>query len=787
MKANFQLVSSLRHPAIGGLRNLEQDETGAYYLVMDYVDGQSLAEYIHGFVPPLESIFIILESIASALDYAHENGIVHRDIKPDNVKIDAERNIKLLDFGIAVAMTSRRASEAGGTPEYMAPEQWFGEPQSGATDEYALAALAYRMMYGVVPFADIFKREKDLAKEAQTIFMTPVSCPPGTAAEVQAVFAKGLAKESGDRYASCVEFVTELEYATGCRERERPPKKSFLPWIIAGAVLIAAGGVTAYLVNENRKAKANVRVEEREVVHTEVVTNVSKVVETVVDDARIRELEAKLKNSEAARREYETEKAAAEARAKALADAKARADAAAKARDEAERADQEKAEREAKEKAEREAKERAEREAKAAKERAAAPSDEQLIAKGAGFVTARYKLDRQNIETRKNSFKQIFHLWRDKKYTRVVRLDYNNLPEYEIVAYGTFMKMKGGVRYDFATCYDDFALLAIDDSMIIRQIEQMCRFDLQSFTPKRDGWYRITAAFGNFGLGGGPRSGIGILYREDDGEWKNFDFTMDNRVFRVNPPGRLPSAMEARDELALSRALLKPDTVLSEISAKSGKGSRGLIHRWSFSGNLKDSVGGADAKAVGGDVSFENKSVRITPQSGYVDLGADVIPNRDGEFTIEIWATQHSINNWSRVFQIPDSWGDNDFFWAWNAGTDARKWGWKVAGYGLWYKVKGDGLCPGKEHHFVVRYFKNKEGRGAFIVHVFRGEDCYWWRGEQLNGTMFTSHKAFWLGKSPFADNSQADASYDEVRIWNRSLSDLEVQLSAILGPDRLP
>lgn len=231
----------------------------------------------------------------------------------------------------------------------------------------------------------------------------------------------------------------------------------------------------------------------------------------------------------------------------------------------------------------------------------------------------------------------------------------------------------------------------------------------------------------------------------------------------------------------------KAGEVAAEPISNEAATKKGLLHRWSFNGSLKDSVGGCDGKAIDGNVTFSKGEVRIKPGGGYVDLGADVIPGGGvAEFTIEVWATKYSVQNWARVFQIPDNWGKNDFFWAWNHGTDPRKWQWKVAGYGAWNRHQGDGTGIGVENHFVVVYGHDEEKQPYFHVCFLRGKDVYWHRSEKLTGEMFKSHSAFWLGHGATGE-ATADASYNEVRIWNRAFSHDEIMRSAKWGPDKLP
>lgn len=221
---------------------------------------------------------------------------------------------------------------------------------------------------------------------------------------------------------------------------------------------------------------------------------------------------------------------------------------------------------------------------------------------------------------------------------------------------------------------------------------------------------------------------------------------------------------------------------------KESTSPNGLIHRWSFSGNLKDSVGNRDGKAVAGMVSFEKGQVCIRPGGGYVDLGADVLPGGgNADYTLEVWATKYGVKNWARVFQIPDSWGVNDYLWTWNVGKDPKKWACKLAGCRRWDIRQGNGTGIGVENHFVVVYGHDEKKRPYYHVCFLRGGKVYWHTQSGLLGSMFNSHKAFWLGHSQEKNDQTAYASYNEVRIWNRAFTHEEIMRSAKLGPDKLP
>jgi hypothetical protein len=148
-------AASLSHPNIVGVYDVfEQD--GAAYLVLEYVDGETLANVLNRVQAPDASFTVgILRALASALDYTHSRGVVHRDIKPANIMIDKSGTPKIMDFGIARIVDARTATPTGmvmGTIEYMSPEQIKGETVDGRSDQFALAALAYRMLAGGTMF-----------------------------------------------------------------------------------------------------------------------------------------------------------------------------------------------------------------------------------------------------------------------------------------------------------------------------------------------------------------------------------------------------------------------------------------------------------------------------------------------------------------------------------------------------------------------------------------------------------------------------------------------------------
>jgi serine/threonine protein kinase/tetratricopeptide (TPR) repeat protein len=238
-RAEARTIARLVHPHI--VRVLDfglQGETP--FLVMDYAPYGSLRAHVPARLPhPLASVLPYVKQVAEALHYAHQQQVIHRDVKPENMLLGAQEQVLLGDFGLAVIFASSRQHQnfdMAGTMAYMAPEQIRGNP-CPASDQYALAVVLYQWLTGVLPFQ---------GAPREILFQHLVRRPPSlrvqradVSAPVEAVILQALAKEPRQRFASVEAFVTALQRAaqgegedTSASERRipLPPHGRGVPW-----------------------------------------------------------------------------------------------------------------------------------------------------------------------------------------------------------------------------------------------------------------------------------------------------------------------------------------------------------------------------------------------------------------------------------------------------------------------------------------------------------------------------------------------------------------------------
>jgi serine/threonine-protein kinase len=214
-----QAIARMRHPNILNVFDFgEYEETP--YMIVEYVPGGNLAGRMsHG---PLDRATALrfLRGIGAGLDYAHAQGIVHRDVKPANVLLERDETPVLADFGLAKMLQgSSVKSMTGvttGTPAYMAPEQVTGQQVGPAADRYSLATIAYEMLTGSIPFEGLGVLEVLYAHVHQDPAL-PSSLNSDLNQSVDAVIMRGLAKEPRSRWATCEAFVNALATAMGAK------------------------------------------------------------------------------------------------------------------------------------------------------------------------------------------------------------------------------------------------------------------------------------------------------------------------------------------------------------------------------------------------------------------------------------------------------------------------------------------------------------------------------------------------------------------------------------------
>lgn len=205
-------AAGLSHPNIVSI--YDRGETnGSYFIVMEYVEGKTLKELIRsrGACPTPVAV-AYTRQILSALRYAHRNGVIHRDIKPHNVMVDPEGQLKVMDFGIARAGASQMTEEGAiiGTAQYLSPEQARGAPVDQTSDLYSCGIVLYELLTGDVPFTGETPVEIAM-KHLSEVPRRPSELRPDVPHDLDLVVLRALAKEPADRYQSAAAMDADLE------------------------------------------------------------------------------------------------------------------------------------------------------------------------------------------------------------------------------------------------------------------------------------------------------------------------------------------------------------------------------------------------------------------------------------------------------------------------------------------------------------------------------------------------------------------------------------------------
>ncbi len=235
-------AAGLQHPNVVGVYDRgEFDDT--YYIAMEYCEGRSLKDVIRAEAPlDVRRAIAITKQMLLAARFAHRRNVIHRDLKPQNVILDAEDNVKVADFGIARAGASdiTQAGAIMGTAQYLSPEQAQGRPVTQASDVYSIGVVLYELLTGKAPFE---------GESAVAIALMHVNQPApsprelvaGIPSELDAVVMKALAKDTSDRYTDAESFLRDLEAVESRLDRGPADAESTAVFAPIAAVAPPAG------------------------------------------------------------------------------------------------------------------------------------------------------------------------------------------------------------------------------------------------------------------------------------------------------------------------------------------------------------------------------------------------------------------------------------------------------------------------------------------------------------------------------------------------------------------
>jgi len=259
---------ALRHPSL--LQFVPVERKSRPYIVMEYLEGQTLAQLLRQVKPlPVQDATRIASRLCEALEYMHENGVVHRDLKPQNIMIVSDGSLRIMDFGIARSTTNRKLTFAGftpamGTPDYMAPEQVLGQSGTERTDVYSLGAILYEMVTGRTPY------QGDNAFMVMTGRLSgdplaPRSHRPDIPPALEETILHAMERDPAERYVTVTGFKSDLDHPelvrlTGRADRLKPPKPWKSQWrririVVIGVLAVLGFFSLMYIVSHGEKGK----------------------------------------------------------------------------------------------------------------------------------------------------------------------------------------------------------------------------------------------------------------------------------------------------------------------------------------------------------------------------------------------------------------------------------------------------------------------------------------------------------------------------------------------------
>jgi eukaryotic-like serine/threonine-protein kinase len=249
-KREVRAVAKLNHPNIVQVYDFAQEGDLAY-IVMEFIQGKELKDYFDaGELFDLGTTYRLMGELLDALHFAHETGIIHRDVKPANVMVDAKRHAKLADFGVARftepegdAAEQTRAGAIIGTPSHMSPEQIQGQPIDRRTDIFSAGIVFYQFLTGKKPFEGTqWALAKKIIQDDPVWPSTLMEIP----AELDRVMARALAKAPEHRYQTARAFADAIKRVSEGKPPEDPNERAVMPPSAAATAAVGSEAETEF-------------------------------------------------------------------------------------------------------------------------------------------------------------------------------------------------------------------------------------------------------------------------------------------------------------------------------------------------------------------------------------------------------------------------------------------------------------------------------------------------------------------------------------------------------------